>query len=138
MIDYTAVYNLVKDIHQQYSSDTFTLYKPDEVEHDIYREGTTTWQEGIELVGIVRTQPDQDKITILGQAEKDQIFITVSRKECDEKMTGVTENHITTKDVLVFEGLKYSIDEVKRTARVGGDYTMYTLCARENPDIEIA
>jgi len=132
MIDYDFVYNQVYDVHILHANDVILLRKPTAQVQDLYREDVVTYDEGVELVCIVRTDPDEDMIGIIGKAEKDDIKITVTRKEVDIKLPS---GDISVRDIIVFEDMSYSIHEVKKTARVGGDFTVFVICAKENPDL---
>lgn len=132
MITHSFAKQQVYDITRLNSQDVIVVYKPTSDTTDIYREGDITYDEGTEVVCIVRTAPDENMSYILGKVEKDKILVTIPLLELENKF--VTSPFITTRDKFTFEGMTYTIDEVKRTGRVGGDYTSVVLCARENPD----
>lgn len=132
MITHAFAKQQVYDVTRLHTHDIITVFKPTSNTTDIYREETILYDDGTEVVCIVRTSPDENMAYILGKVEKDRILVTIPRLELENKF--LTEPYITTRDKFTFESMTYTIDEVKLTGRVGGDYTSVLLCARENPD----
>lgn len=132
MLDHATAKLIVYNTTRLHTNDVITLFKPTTSTTDIYREEDVDYDAGLELQGVVRTDADDNMAYILGKTEKDRIRVTIPRLELENK--GLTAPFISTKDRFTFNGVNYTIDEVKFTGRVGGDYTIVELCAKENPE----
>lgn len=135
-MDYTTAYNLVDSRIRQNVNDLVNIYKlTSAVNPTIYRDPNVSYEDPVEVLGVVRTSPDMDMASALGKLEKDDIKVTFARKELETKFPTLDPGElITTQDVLEFEGIYYSIHDVKLAGRIGGGFTTVVVCGKENPD----
>ena len=124
-MDITTIRAIVNSTINSYANDTVTVYKrATSTNPSIYRDPDVTYEDGVDVVGVVRTDPDMDLTTALGKADKEDIKVTFAIDELQSKFPLLsTATYIQTSDVLKFEDVYYAVYDVKITGRVFGQPT---------------
>lgn len=130
----TFIRQLTTSIITTYGSEDVSIYKFSAIAPDLYRQGARTYAAPVVVKGHVRTELDEETITRIGKLNADEIFIVFSLDELETKMSPITNNFVTTLDIIKTRGVTYSVKTLHTYGAMLGGENVLGICCQEYPD----